>query len=234
MLNLSHISPSRYPVFQDASIRASLTKIAEYVQQDINHWHTIFPSQEHIFQAFELTSFEDVKVVIIGQDPYHGPHQAHWLTFSVFEDAKIPPSLRNIYKELRQEWFANYQHNSPLLRDDGTISGHLARRATQWVLLLNAILSVRASQAWSHRKIGREDITDRVISELSQKRSGIAFLLWWNFAKSKRPLIDESKHLVLTAVHPSPLSAHQWWFGNNHFRQANEYLQQHWKKPILR
>ena len=178
-----------------------------------------------------MTAFDQVKVVILGQDPYHGVGQSHGLAFSVPDGVRVPPSLRNIYKELYNEWFANYRSWSPLIHD-GKISGNLTRRAEQWVLLLNAILSVRASQAWSHRDIGREIFTDAIIKQISDQKNWVVFLLRGSFAQSKVSLIDESKHLILKSVHPSPLSAYRGWFGNNHFQKTNEYLQQHWKTPI--
>src|SRR5690554_2363540 len=180
-------------------------------------------TENEIFSAFNCTPFTDIKVVIIGQDPYHGPNQAHGLCFSVNETVKMPPSLVNIFKEIRA--------------DIGTpipINGNLQRWAEQGVFLLNATLSVRAHQPGSHQKNGWEKFTDAVIKKISEEREGVVFMLWGGPAKKKEKIIDGSKHLILTSGHPSPLSANRGhWFGNKHFSAANDYLIKNGVKPII-
>ncbi|MEH6556447.1 MAG: uracil-DNA glycosylase [Oceanicoccus sp.] len=182
---------------------------------------TIFPSPEFWFNAFNSTPFNDVKVVILGQDPYHGPNQSHGLCFSVRPDVPIPPSLRNILKELHRE-----------LEIPTPSRGCLQRWADQGVLLLNATLTVEQGQAGSHQGQGWEQFTDKAIQLLSDKRQGIVFLLWGSYAQKKGRFIDEKKHLVLKSPHPSPLSAHRGFFGCNHFIQTNDYLLQAGKTEI--
>lgn len=176
---------------------------------------TIYPPQGAEFKALELVPFNKVRVVILGQDPYHGPEQAHGLSFSVPDGVKQPPSLRNIFKEINQSVYQSTERTS---------STDLTRWAKQGVLLLNAILTVEAGKAGSHAKLGWEKLTDDIIAALSQKREGIVFMLWGNFARSKAHLIDTSKHRVLEAAHPSPFSAHKGFFGCGHFVEANQYL----------
>lgn len=182
-----------------------------------------YPTENEIFSAFNCTPFTDIKVVIIGQDPYHGPNQAHGLCFSVNETVKMPPSLVNIFKEIRA--------------DIGTpipINGNLQRWAEQGVFLLNATLSVRAHQPGSHQKNGWEKFTDAVIKKISEEREGVVFMLWGGPAKKKEKIIDGSKHLILTSGHPSPLSANRGhWFGNKHFSATNDYLIKNGVKPII-
>lgn len=182
--------------------------------------HTVFPKKAEVFNAFKLTPFEDVKVVVLGQDPYHGPNQAHGLSFSVNYGVRTPPSLANIYKELRTDiGFTIPTH------------GNLTTWATQGVLLLNATLTVRAGAPGSHQKKGWEIFTDSVIKQISDEKENCVFLLWGNFAKSKSSLIDLEKHLVLTAAHPSPLAGGAF-FGCRHFSKTNEYLSSKKIKPI--
>ncbi|MCQ2195342.1 MAG: uracil-DNA glycosylase [Paludibacteraceae bacterium] len=181
----------------------------------------IYPPAKLIFNAFNLCPFDKTKVVIIGQDPYHGPGQAHGLCFSVNDGIPYPPSLINIFKEIEDD-----------LHRPTPTSGNLERWAKQGVLLLNAILTVRAGQAASHQNKGWEEFTDSVIKELSDKRSGLVFMLWGSYAQKKGMVIDTKKHLVLKAVHPSPLSAYRGFFGCKHFSQANAYLQSHGETPI--
>jgi uracil-DNA glycosylase len=184
--------------------------------------HTCYPPRNQLFAAFEQTPFHDVKVVILGQDPYHGPNQANGLCFSVAEGISLPPSLQNIFKEMEADMGLAPAN-----------SGNLEHWAEQGVLLLNATLSVRAHQAGSHQNKGWEQFTDAVISKLSNDREGLVFLLWGGYAKKKGAKIDTSKHLVLTSGHPSPLSANRdYWFGNKHFSKTNEYLKNHKKEPI--
>lgn len=182
----------------------------------------IFPAPKDIFAAFDMVPFENVQVVILGQDPYHGPGQAMGLSFSVPDGVTPPPSLLNIYKELESDLgiVKNKQ------------SGDLRIWARQGVLLLNSILTVRAHQAASHRNIGWEWFTDSVLRILSEGRENIVFMLWGNFARGKKGLIDTGKHLVLEASHPSPLSAGSGFFGCKHFSQCNEYLEQHGKEIV--
>lgn len=182
---------------------------------------TVYPPAKNIFSAFDHTPFDKVKVVIIGQDPYHGPNQAHGLCFSVQDGQKIPPSLVNIYKEIETETGKKMP-----------ASGNLTRWADQGVLLLNATLTVEAGKAASHQKQGWEEFTDAVIRELNEKGENIVFILWGAPAQRKGHFIDRNKHLVLESPHPSPLSAYRGFFGNNHFTKANDYLQAHHKTPI--
>lgn len=174
---------------------------------------TVYPPAKLIFNAFDLCPFDKVKVVIIGQDPYHGPGQAHGLCFSVNDGIDVPPSLVNIYKEIKED-----------LGIEPPASGNLERWAKQGVLLLNATLTVRARTAGSHQNKGWEEFTDRVIKELSEKRKDVVFMLWGSYAQKKGAIIDTKKHCVLTSVHPSPLSAYRGFLGCKHFSKANEYL----------
>ena len=182
---------------------------------------TIYPPAKLIFHAFDRVPLPDVKVVILGQDPYHGPGQAHGLSFSVPREAKTPPSLRTIYKELAVdiEGFEKPNH------------GNLEKWADQGVFLLNAFLTVEHQKAGSHQKIGWQNFTYAVIQTISEEREGVVFMLWGNFAKKKASLIDGSKHLILEAAHPSPL-ARDAFLGSKHFSQANAYLQEQGKEPI--
>lgn len=182
---------------------------------------TIYPAGKDIFRAFELTPFPKVKVVILGQDPYHNPGQAHGLSFSVPQGVPHPPSLQNIFKEINDD-----------LGFPVPVSGDLSYWARQGVLLLNASLTVVAHQPNSHAHIGWHQFTDEVIARLSEKRDHLVFLLWGSFAQQKSALIDADRHLVLKTVHPSPLSAYRGFFGCHHFSKTNEYLMNHNKKPI--
>lgn len=186
-----------------------------------NNWELIFPAWKAIFSAFELTPFDDVKVVILGQDPYHTPGQANWLAFSVAEWNPLPPSLVNIYKEIQDE-----------LGGQIPKSWDLSHWARQWVLLLNAILTVSAHKAASHQKIGWENFSDAVIKNISEQKSWIIFVLWWKYAQSKKSLIDTTKHFILESAHPSPLSASRWFFGSWIFKKINEILISQWNEPI--
>lgn len=197
-----------------AALRAFL--LAEKQQGQL-----VFPKGPAIFNAFNLTPFAEVKVVILGQDPYHGPDQAHGLCFSVRPGIAIPPSLVNIYKEL--------QADLGILPPD---HGHLEKWAQQGVLLLNAVLTVRAHQAASHAGRGWELFTDAVIERLNREREHLVFMLWGSYAQKKGAFIDRQRHLVLTAPHPSPLSAHRGFLGCRHFSQANTYLARHGMTPI--
>lgn len=182
---------------------------------------TIFPPASRIFAAFDACPFDDVKVVILGQDPYHGPGQANGLCFSVNPGVPFPPSLINIFKEVTTDTGA------PMPAD-----GDLSRWARQGVFMLNSVLTVEQGHAASHASRGWETLTDAAIKALSDRRENIVFMLWGNYAINKGKLIDRNKHLVLTSVHPSPLSAHRGFFGNHHFSLANAYLQSHNITPI--
>ena len=181
----------------------------------------VYPPGKLIFNAFDLCPFDKVKVVIIGQDPYHEPGQAHGLCFSVNDGVPFPPSLRNIFKEISDD-----------LGKPVPESGDLTRWARQGVLLLNATLTVRAGQAGSHQGKGWEEFTDAVISQLNSSCDGLVFILWGGYAKKKGAIIDRSRHLVLSSAHPSPLSAYNGFFGNHHFSQANRWLVNHGKTPV--
>ena len=182
---------------------------------------TVYPAMQDIFNALKYTAFADVKVVIIGQDPYHGPRQAHGLCFSVQEGVEPPPSLKNIFKELEQDV------GKPIPR-----SGDLSAWAKQGVLLLNTVLTVRQGQPTSHQGQGWERVTDRVISELNNKQTPVVFLLWGAHAQRKTQLITNPIHYKLATVHPSPLSAHRGFFGCRHFSKANTLLEKHGMTPI--
>lgn len=182
---------------------------------------TIYPPGRLIFNAFNLCPFDKVKVVIIGQDPYHGPDQAHGLCFSVNDGIAYPPSLQNIFKEIQNDL------GIPI-----PSSGNLTRWANQGVLLLNATLTVRAHQAGSHQRKGWEEFTDAAIRILANQHEHLVFILWGAYAQKKGAFIDRSKHMVLTSAHPSPLSAYNGFFGNKHFSRTNDYLTAHGKTPI--
>jgi len=187
----------------------------EYLKQ------TVYPAPKDMFRAFSLCPFNDVKVVVLGQDPYHGVGQANGLSFAVAEDMKLPPSLKNIFKEIEDDI-------GPLQHTDGDLS----RWAKQGVLLLNATLSVRKGEAGSHQGKGWEEFTDAAIAALSREREGLVFMLWGNYAKAKGVHIDRKRHLVLEAAHPSPFSAHSGFFGCKHFSKANVYLETNGQTPI--
>ncbi len=181
----------------------------------------VYPPPKEVFRAFDLCPFDKVKVVILGQDPYHGAHQANGLCFAVHKDIPIPPSLRNIFKEIKSD-----------LGYDPKSNGDLTRWAEQGVLLLNATLTVRASTPGSHQGKGWEEFTDAAIRALSERREHLVFILWGNYAKKKGAVIDRSKHLVLESAHPSPFSADSGFFGSKHFSQTNKYLKEHGEKEI--
>lgn len=197
-------------------------KILHTLRQEREQGISIYPPQSDIFNAFKLTEFDQVKVVILGQDPYHNVNQAHGLAFSVQKGIITPPSLKNIYKELAND-LPNFQIPQ---------HGYLTAWAKQGVLLLNTVLTVRAHQAHSHANIGWETFTDRVIEQLNQHREHLVFLLWGSHAQKKGHHIDPKRHLILKTVHPSPLSAHRGFFGCQHFSQTNHYLIQHGIEPI--
>jgi uracil-DNA glycosylase len=198
-----------------------MRNLKQFVKSQIAAKKLIYPRAAEFFAALDATPFESVKVVILGQDPYHGPGQAHGLCFSVRQGVDIPPSLQNIFKELRNDvGFVPPQH------------GCLTKWSEQGVLLLNATLSVEAGKAGSHQGRGWEQFTDRVIELLNAEREHLVFMLWGSFAQKKGAQIDSRRHLVLKAPHPSPLSAHRGFLGCHHFSKANEYLAKHGERPI--
>ncbi|MER2226587.1 MAG: uracil-DNA glycosylase [Carnobacterium sp.] len=208
------------PILQEQTNTPSYHLLKEFLVQEYQET-IVYPEMHHIWQAFEWTPYNEVKVVILGQDPYHGPNQAHGLSFSVLPTVKIPPSLVNIYKELESDLgIAPVRH------------GYLESWAKQGVLLLNTVLTVRKGQAHSHKGKGWETLTDAVIKKLSDRDQPIVFILWGNPSIKKRTLIDESKHVVLTSVHPSPLSAYRGFFGSKPFSKANEVLIKFGEEPI--
>ncbi len=195
--------------------------LSEFLREERAAGQTIFPAGNEIFNALNATPFEKVKVVILGQDPYHGPGQAHGLCFSVRSGVALPPSLKNIYKEI-----ANDLGIAP------PRTGNLQCWAEQGVLLLNSVLTVQSGNTASHQRKGWERFTDRIIALLNERRENLVFLLWGNYAQRKGAIIDRSRHLVLESVHPSPLSASRGFFGNHQFSRCNHYLESHQQTPI--
>lgn len=220
LIDMNTIEAGWRSVLKEEFEKDYFKSLVEFVQQEMES-QTIYPPQDEIFAAFNYTPFEELNVVLLGQDPYHGAGQAHGLCFSVAEGVKQPPSLKNIFKELES--------------DVGTTipkSGCLTKWAKQGVLLLNATLTVRAKTAGSHQKKGWEEFTDQVIRTISDQKSGVVFILWGRYAQDKEQLIDASKHHVLKAAHPSPFSAKNGFFGCKHFSQTNEFLKKQNKKEI--
>lgn len=191
------------------------------IKEDEKNWYTIYPFKKDIFKAFDLVSFEKTKVVIVGQDPYHQPDQANWLAFSVSEWIKIPPSLRNIFSELQID-----------LGRKNLDSWNLERWAVQWVLLLNTVMTVRKSQPWSHKNIWWEIFTDKVLNIISQKKQNCVFVLRGNYAKTKKELLDSSKHLLIESSHPSPFSFYRWFRWSRPFSRINNFLKSKGKSEI--
>lgn len=208
-------------VLQNEFSKAYFEQLKLVLKKEKSEKKVIYPQGKEIFKAYNTTPFNEVKVVILGQDPYHGPGQAHGLSFSVPQGIKNPPSLQNIFKEI---------HND--LHIPIPSHGDLTSWAEQGVLLLNAILTVRAKQPASHSQIGWEQFTDATIKTISEQKEHVVFLLWGRFAQNKQSLIDKGKHLVLTAAHPSPFSAHKGFFGCKHFSKTNYYLKSHQKDVI--
>lgn len=215
------IEPSWHRVLEEEFEKFYFETLTSFVRSEYQT-KRIYPPGEQIFRAFDLCPFEDVRVVILGQDPYHGVGQAEGLAFSVPEGVEVPPSLRNILTEIASD----LGHPSQI------VGGHLTPWCSQGVLLLNATLTVVAHEAGSHQGHGWETFTDQVISLLSSQREHLVFMLWGNYARCKRALIDRQKHLILEAPHPSPLSAHRGFFGCRHFSKANAYLQRYGYEPI--
>lgn len=210
------IHPSWYSVLAPEFNKPYMAELRDFLQQEKCAGKAIFPPGGQIFNAFNSTPFDQVKVVILGQDPYHGAGQAHGLCFSVMPGVRIPPSLQNIYKELQTD-----------VGITPPTHGCLQPWAEQGVLLLNATLTVEESKAGAHQGKGWEQFTDAAVHALAEQREGLVFILWGSYAQKKGAFIDRSKHLVLTAPHPSPLSAHRGFFGTRPFSQANAWLAQH-------
>ena len=208
-------------VLADEFQRPYFAHIKEVLLQEKQVWHIIYPAWSDIFNAFNLTPFDAVKIVILWQDPYHGEWEAHGLCFSVQDGVRQPPSLKNIFKELQSD-----------LGITPPVSWNLTKRAEQWVFLLNAGLTVMKDTPNSHKDIWWHDFTDAVIKVISDKKEWIIFLLRWAFAQKKKELIDTSRHTVLECPHPSPFSVHKWFFGCKHFSKVNEILKNRWKKEI--
>lgn len=207
------IADSWKNILQNEFDKPYFKELSEYVVSEYQH-HSCFPKEKDIFAAFDFCSLDDLKVVIIGQDPYHGENQANGLCFSVKDRIAHPPSLKNIFKEISTDLKKEYPQ-----------SGNLEKWAKQGVLLLNATLTVRAHEAASHQKQGWETFTDAIIKQISSEKEHIVFLLWGGFAKKKAKLIDRKKHHILESGHPSPLSANRgYWFGNKHFSKSNLFL----------
>lgn len=215
-----NINPTWYQFLKNEFSQTYFESLQKKVQLAYSQ-HNIYPPQQQLFNAFNLCAFNDLKIVLLGQDPYHGANQANGLSFSVNKGIRIPPSLKNIFKEM----------SSDVLDFNMPQHGDLTPWAQQGVLLLNAVLSVEANQPGSHKSIGWETFTDHVIEKLSTEKNNLVFMLWGNYALQKAKLIDENKHLVLKAAHPSPL-ARGAFFGSKHFSKANTYLQQHALQPI--
>lgn len=215
------IEPSWKSILSSEFNKPYFTQLSQFIKEEYAT-QEIFPKGKEIFNAFAHCPFDKVKVVILGQDPYHGPNQAHGLSFSVREGIPFPPSLLNIFKEINRD-----------LDQSMPANGDLSRWADQGVLLLNATLTVMAHQAGSHQKKGWEDFTDAVIQNLASQKSNIVFMLWGAYAQKKAAFIDESKHLKLHAPHPSPLSAHRGFIGCGHFTLANDYLEKHELSKII-
>ena len=198
-----------------------MQQLRQFLRAEKDRRKVIYPPGKQIFHAFNTTPFDQVKVVILGQDPYHGPNQAHGLSFSVKPGVSLPPSLINIFKEIEND-----------IGIPTPSHGCLQSWAEQGVLLLNATLTVERSRAGSHQGKGWETFTDKVIQALNEQREGLVFMLWGSYAQKKGALIDRDKHQILTSPHPSPLSAHRGFFGNSHFSKANHYLEQQGLTPI--
>lgn len=216
------LEPGWLSVLENEFEKQYMKDLKAFLLQEKEAGFTVFPKGADIFNAFNLTPFDKVEVVIIGQDPYHGDGQAHGLSFSVKKGVTVPPSLKNIYKELETdiEGFKTPDH------------GNLTQWAEEGVLLLNATLTVRAHQAGSHQGKGWEAFTDQAISQLSEKKTGLVFLLWGKFAQNKSILIDEKKHKVIKSAHPSPFSAYNGFFGSRPFSKTNAALIANGKKPV--
>lgn len=218
----ANFEPSWLAVLKEEFEKSYFKELKRFLLSEEMRGEVIYPNNNDIFTAFELTPFDKVKVVILGQDPYHGINQAHGLSFSVQKGVKIPPSLRNIFKELQNE-FIDFEVPQ---------NGDLTNWAKQGVLLLNATLTVGACKPGSHQKQGWELFTDEVIKTISNRKEHLVFILWGNYAQQKEILIDAKKHLILKSTHPSPFSAHNGFFGSKPFSKTNEYLKEHGREMI--
>ncbi|WP_162426884.1 uracil-DNA glycosylase [Pontibacter pudoricolor] len=214
------IEESWQNVLQDEFEKPYFKNLVAFVKDEYNS-QKVYPPGNQIFNAFKMCPFDQVKVVILGQDPYHGPNQANGLAFSVSDEVRTPPSLINIFKEIKSD-----------LGKDLPATGNLERWAKQGVLLLNATLTVRAGDAGSHQKKGWEQFTDAVVQKVNDQKEHVVFMLWGAYAQKKGAIIDPQKHLVLQSAHPSPFAADRGFFGNRHFSKANAYLVAHGKEPI--
>lgn len=214
------MEPSWKNVLQEEFNKEYFVNLVQFLREEYQT-QKVYPPGSRIFAAFDFCPFDQVKVVILGQDPYHGPGQANGLAFSVNDNVPVPPSLNNIFKEVQAD--AGRQRSA---------NGNLERWASQGVLLLNAVLTVRAGVANSHQKKGWERFTDTVVHTLAEQKQSLVFFLWGSPAAKKAEFVDPERHLILKSVHPSPLSAERGFFGNHHFTKANEYLQAHGKTPI--
>ncbi len=219
--NMIKLHPEWFAHLGDEFREEYMQNLSNYLDAQKSQGKVIYPESEHLFAALNTTPLSSVRVVILGQDPYHGPNQAHGLSFSVMPGVKVPPSLRNIYKELEADLACTVPSN-----------GHLQAWADQGVLLLNAVLSVEQANAGSHQGKGWERFTDKVIELVNSECSNVVFLLWGAYAQKKGAPIDSNKHLVLKAPHPSPLSAHRGFLGCGHFSKTNEYLRANGGQPI--
>jgi uracil-DNA glycosylase len=214
------IEESWQNVLQDEFEKPYFKNLVAFVKDEYNS-QKVYPPGNQIFNAFKMCPFDQVKVVILGQDPYHGPNQANGLAFSVSDEVRTPPSLINIFKEIKSD-----------LGKDLPATGNLERWAKQGVLLLNATLTVRAGDAGSHQKKGWEQFTDAVVQKVNDEKEHVVFMLWGAYAQKKGAIIDPQKHLVLQSAHPSPFAADRGFFGNRHFSKANAYLIANGKEPI--
>ncbi|MEO7523071.1 MAG: uracil-DNA glycosylase [Ferruginibacter sp.] len=217
-----HIHPSWKKILKDEFNKAYFQQLVTFLKTEKVLGKKIYPPGKLIFNAFDQTPFEELRVVILGQDPYHGEGQAHGLSFSVPPGIKPPPSLVNIFKEIHKDLGIEMPPQY----------GNLLKWARQGVLMLNAALTVRAGEPFSHAKYGWAEFTDEVIKKISEEKTGIIFLLWGKFAQEKQALIDETKHFILKAAHPSPFSADKGFFGCNHFSKTNQLLMQQGLQPI--
>ena len=215
------LEPSWKALLQDEFQQPYMLALRQFLRDQKAAGKTIYPPGPDIFNALNSTPFNQVRVVILWQDPYHGPGQAHGLCFSVQKGVAVPPSLKNIYKELNRDLGLKLPAH-----------GNLSHWAQQGVLLLNAVLTVEAGNAGAHQNKGWERFTDKIVALLNQRREHLVFMLWGSYAQKKGAIIDRSKHLVLQSAHPSPLSAHRGFLGNSHFSSANDYLQSHQLPPI--
>jgi uracil-DNA glycosylase len=216
------LEPSWLEVLHDEFEKDYMRKLKQFLKEEKEAGHKVYPKGSDIFNAFNKTPFDKLKVLILGQDPYHGPNQAHGLSFSVQKGITPPPSLKNIYKELATD-IPGYSIPN---------HGELTEWAEQGVMLLNATLTVQAGSPGSHQKKGWEEFTDKVIKTISDKREGIVFILWGSFAQAKAELIDHKKHFIIKSPHPSPFSADRGFFGSKPFSKTNEILIKEGKKPI--